>query len=83
MRSKAACGVVGDQIAAGIAASQAAVTQPGTNFGFTLLGGFLLVFFQVAYGWASAKGYVDARRDRLRGGGGAAARPLAGSYGAT
>jgi hypothetical protein len=38
MRSKAACGIAGDAIAAGIAAQQAAVTQPARDFGFTMLG---------------------------------------------
>jgi hypothetical protein len=38
MRSKAACGISGDAIAAGIAAQQAAVTQPARDFGFTMLG---------------------------------------------
>jgi hypothetical protein len=38
MRSKAACGIAGDAIAAGIASQQAAVTQPARDFGFTMLG---------------------------------------------
>jgi len=95
MTSKAACGIVGDAIAAGIAAQQAAVTQPGRDVGFTLLGSLVLLALQVLYARGAFSALTDfAGRLGLGGSGGggagrgggdggaAKAKPFAGSGGA-
>jgi hypothetical protein len=88
MRSKAACGIAGDSIAAGIAAQQLAATQPGRDFGFTLLGTVLLFALQALYARGAFSALAGlAGRVGLGGGGGGAAKsprsaPLAGGAGA-
>ena len=67
MRTKAACGISGDAIAAGIAAQQAQATQPARDFGFTVMGGVLLVVVQVLYA-RGAFGALASFASSLRGG---------------
>ena len=65
VKSKAGCGVQGDPIAQQIYASEQAKTQPATNFGFTILGGFLFFVLQVAFVYANQNGYIDMVRSKI------------------
>lgn len=65
VKSKAGCGVQGDPIAQQIYANEQAKTLPATNFGFTILGGFLFFVLQVAFVYANQHGYIDMLRSKV------------------
>ena len=65
VKSKAGCGEIGDPIAQQIYANEQAKTQPATNFGFTILGGFLFFVLQVAFVYANQHGYIDMIRSAV------------------
>jgi len=67
VKSKAGCGVQGDPIAQQIYANQQAKIQPGTNFGFVVLGGVLCIVFQVLYNYAQHNGYIDMIKLKISG----------------